>query len=102
MKILLCCSAGMSTSLLVSKMEVYAKTKAIDCKIWAVGSAEVQKNMGEADVLLLGPQVRYLLSQLKKAGEEKGIPVDAINPMHYGLCNGEEVLKQAIRLIKGE
>lgn len=101
MKILLCCSAGMSTSLLVSKMEAYAKTEGIDCTIWAVGSAEVNNNMERADVLLLGPQVRYLLSQLKKVGEEKGIPVDAINQMHYGLCNGEEVLKQAIHLIKG-
>ncbi|MGJ7910154.1 PTS sugar transporter subunit IIB [Neobacillus sp. LXY-1] len=102
MKILLCCSAGMSTSLLVSKMEAYAKAEGIECKIWAVGAADVQSNLEQADVLLLGPQVRYLLTQLKKAGEANGIPVDSINPVHYGLCNGEEVLKHAIRLIKGE
>ncbi|HEY2420384.1 MAG TPA: PTS sugar transporter subunit IIB [Neobacillus sp.] len=101
MKILLCCSAGMSTSLLVSKMESSAKSQGIECKIWAVGSTEINEQFDQADVLLLGPQVRYLLKQLKKAGEQKGIPVDTINPMHYGLCNGEEVLKQAINLIKG-
>ncbi|NYE08456.1 PTS system cellobiose-specific IIB component [Bacillus niacini] len=104
MKILLCCSAGMSTSLLVSKMEKSAQAEGLDCTIWAVGSTEVQEQIekAEADVLLLGPQVRFMLSQLKAAGEKKGIPVDSINPMHYGLCNGEEVLKQAIKLIKGE
>lgn len=101
MKILLCCSAGMSTSLLVSKMEASAKVQGIDCEIWAVGSTEVNNQIEKADVLLLGPQVRYLLSQLKKVGEKKGIPVESINPMHYGLCNGEEVLKQAINLLKG-
>lgn len=94
----------MSTSLLVSKMESSAKAQGIECKIWAVGSSEVNQQMenGDVDVLLLGPQVRFLLSQLKASGEKKGIPVDSINPMHYGLCNGEEVLKQAIKLIKGE
>ncbi|MFK9094559.1 PTS sugar transporter subunit IIB [Bacillus salipaludis] len=102
MNILLCCSAGMSTSLLVSKMEASAKSQGIECKIWAVGSTEVNEIIGEADVLLLGPQVRYLLTQLKKAGEQKGIPVAAIDPRHYGLCNGAEVLKQAINLLNGE
>ncbi|MEH7334644.1 PTS sugar transporter subunit IIB [Neobacillus drentensis] len=102
MKILLCCSAGMSTSLLVSKMEACAKSKGIECTIWAVGSTEINEHINKADVLLLGPQVRYMLSQLKKTGDMLGIPVESINPMHYGLCNGEEVLKQAIQLIKGE
>ncbi|MDQ6598810.1 PTS sugar transporter subunit IIB [Bacillus salipaludis] len=102
MRILLCCSAGMSTSLLVSKMEASAKAQGLDCKIWAVASTEVNTHLDDADVLLLGPQVRYLLSQLKKVGELKGIPVESINPTHYGLCNGEEILKQAINLIKGE
>jgi cellobiose PTS system EIIB component len=102
MKILLCCSAGMSTSLLVSKMEVSAKSQSIECEIWAVGSTEVNDHINKADVLLLGPQVRFLLPKLKKEGEKIGIPVDSINSIHYGLCNGEEVLKQAITLIKGE
>lgn len=102
MNILLCCSAGMSTSLLVTKMEDSAKKQGVDCKIWAVGSAEVNSEMDKADVILLGPQVRYLLSKLQEAGKEKGIPVATINPMFYGLCNGEEVLKQATTLIKGE
>jgi len=101
MNILLCCSAGMSTSLLVTKMEQIAKEKGIDCRIWAVGNAEVEKHLDEADVLLLGPQVRFMLSKMKKIGEEKGIPVEAIDPRHYGLVNGEAVLNQAIELMKG-
>ncbi|MFJ7640210.1 PTS sugar transporter subunit IIB [Peribacillus sp. NPDC097264] len=102
MNILLCCSAGMSTSLLVTKMEKSAKEQGIDCHIWAVSSTEVDREMDKADVVLLGPQVRFLLSKMKQAGTAKGIPVDTINPMFYGLCNGEEVLKQAVTLIKGE
>jgi PTS system cellobiose-specific IIB component len=98
MNILLVCSAGMSTSLLVTKMEASAKAQGIDCKIWAVGHSEVNENIDQADVLLLGPQVRYLLPKLKTVGDSKGIPVDSINPVNYGLCNGEAVLKQAYEL----
>jgi cellobiose PTS system EIIB component len=89
----------MSTSLLVTKMEAAAKSQGIEAKIWAVSAGEVKKHLDDADVLLVGPQVRYLLPQLKKTGLEKGIPVDAINPVHYGMCNGAEVLKFAKNLI---
>ncbi|MFP3726979.1 PTS sugar transporter subunit IIB [Priestia filamentosa] len=101
MNILLCCAAGMSTSLLVTKMEAFAKEQGIESKIWAVSADDVQNHIEEADVLLLGPQVRYLLKQMKELGESKGIPVDVINSVHYGTCNGAEVVKFSQRLVKG-
>lgn len=101
MNILLCCAAGMSTSLLVTKMEAAAKSQGIEVRIWAEGADAVKRHVDSADVLLLGPQVRYLLPQMKKLGEANNIPVDSINPVHYGMCNGEEVLKSAIDLING-
>lgn len=100
MNILLCCAAGMSTSLLVTKMEAAAKDQGMDCKIWAESADAVKNHIDQADVLLLGPQVRYLLPQMKQLGTGKGIPVDAINPVHYGTCNGAEVLKFASNLVK--
>jgi cellobiose PTS system EIIB component len=96
MNILLCCAGGMSTSLLVTKMEKAAKEQGIDCQIWAVGVSEVNIHLDNADILLLGPQVRYLLTNLKKTGAEKGIPVETINPVDYGMCNGEKVLTFAL------
>ncbi|WP_121609775.1 PTS sugar transporter subunit IIB [Mesobacillus foraminis] len=99
MNILLCCAAGMSTSLLVTKMEKAASEQGIECKIWAESADAVKNHIDQADVLLLGPQVRYLLPQMKKLGEEKNIPVDSINPVHYGMCNGPEVLKSALALV---
>ncbi|MCP8969415.1 PTS sugar transporter subunit IIB [Ectobacillus ponti] len=99
MNILLCCAAGMSTSLLVTKMEKSAADQGKSCKIWAVPGDAVKNHINEADVLLLGPQVRFLLPQMKKLGAEKGIPVDVINPVHYGMCNGPEVLKFAEQMI---
>ncbi|MEP9405582.1 PTS sugar transporter subunit IIB [Peribacillus frigoritolerans] len=99
MNILLCCSAGMSTSLLVNKMEKAAVEEGLNVKIQAVATMEVRNHIDEVDVILLGPQVRYLLNDIKKIGDEKGVPVDTINPMHYGSCNGKEVLRTALQLI---
>ncbi|ADP34369.1 PTS sugar transporter subunit IIB [Bacillus atrophaeus] len=98
MNILLVCAAGMSTSLLVSKMEKSAKEQGKEYTIWAVSGDSVKNHIDKADVLLLGPQVRYMLPQLKKLGESKGVPVDVINTVHYGTCNGAEVLKSAEQL----
>ena len=100
MNILLCCSAGMSTSLLVTKMEAAAKEQGLECKIWAVSADTVKAQIDQADVLLLGPQVRYLLPQMKSLANEKNIPAETINPVHYGTLNGSEVLNTAINLIK--
>ncbi|MFJ7684943.1 PTS sugar transporter subunit IIB [Peribacillus butanolivorans] len=98
MNILLCCSAGMSSSLLVSKMKKSAFDQRIDCKIWAVSVDVAVKQMDKADVLLLGPQVRYMLPQFKQAGMERGIPVEVINMVHYGTVNGKEVFNFAKQL----
>jgi len=40
-----------------------------------------------------------MLPKMKKLGEEYNIPVDKINPVHYGMCNGPEVLKFAMSLV---
>ncbi|WP_138496512.1 PTS sugar transporter subunit IIB [Paenibacillus pinistramenti] len=99
MNILLACSAGMSTSMLVTKMEEAAKARGMEGKIWAVASDVVPENISEADVLLIGPQVRFMLSQMKKIGDEKGVPVAVIDSMSYGTMNGKAVLEQAIELV---
>ncbi|NRQ53205.1 PTS sugar transporter subunit IIB [Brevibacillus sp. HD1.4A] len=98
MNILLCCAAGMSTSLLVQKMEQAARVKGLEVKIWAVSADDVKSHIDQAEVLLLGPQVRYKLAEMKKVGEERGIPVDVIRTVDYGSLNGKNVLEFALRL----
>jgi PTS system cellobiose-specific IIB component len=100
MNILLCCSAGMSTSLLVTKMEKEAVAQGMDAKIWAVSATEARQHIGQADVMLLGPQIRYMINEMKKLGTDHNIPVEVINQMHYGMCNGKAVLNDAKTLIE--
>ncbi|MDR4949014.1 PTS sugar transporter subunit IIB [Neobacillus cucumis] len=95
MNILLCCAAGMSTSLLVSKMKKAAVQQGLDCKIWAVPVDIVSKHIDQADILLIGPQVRFMFPEFKKLGEQKGIPVEVIDTVHYGTFNAKEVFRLA-------
>lgn len=100
MNILLCCAAGMSTSLLVQRMEQAAKEKGLTAKIWAVSVGEIKQHIEQADVLLLGPQVRYKLAEMKKEADARGIPVDVIQAIDYGTLNGKNVLEFALGLKK--
>lgn len=97
-KIMLACSAGMSTSLLVSKMEVAAKDAGVEAEIWAISEVNLADEIAKCDVLLLGPQVRYVLSKAQKLAKPHGIPVEVINMMHYGRCDGKAVLQRALEL----
>lgn len=51
MKILLLCSAGMSTSLLVHRMKEVAKQHQIHAEIWSKGSNDYLDDIEKADVL---------------------------------------------------
>ncbi|OIK79719.1 PTS sugar transporter subunit IIB, partial [Oenococcus oeni] len=66
--IMLCCAAGMSTSLLVSKMQKAAESDGVDAEIFATAAADADAKLEEKhpDVLMLGPQVRYLEGQFKE------------------------------------
>lgn len=99
-RITLVCGAGMSTSLLVVKMDEACKKLGVEAKIIAVAEAELKNHIDDTDVLLLGPQVRFLLNKYKAAYEPKGIAVDVINSIDYGMMNGEKVLNYALSIYK--
>ncbi|OOM74886.1 lichenan-specific phosphotransferase enzyme IIB component [Clostridium puniceum] len=92
------CAAGMSTSLLVSKMREVAKEKGIEADIEAFPEGQMDKHLDNVDVALLGPQVGYTLAKSKKICDPKGIPVDVIPMVDYGLMNGKKVLDFALKL----
>lgn len=99
---MLVCSAGMSTSLLVTKMQKAAEEKGIESEIFAVSASEADQQIEtkKVDVLLLGPQVRFMKAQFEKKLEPKNIPLDVIDMKDYGMMNGEKVLAVALKLIE--
>lgn len=94
MNIMLACNAGMSTSLIVARMEEAAEEQGKNYKIWAVDQASIKRELGNFNILLLGPQVGYLQKKVTKLVEEK-VPVAVIKTLDYGKCDGAAVLKFA-------
>lgn len=74
----------------------------MEADIFAIAENEVEKTMENKsiDVLLLGPQVRYLKSSFDKKLAGTGIPLDVISMSDYDMMNGENVLNQALHLMK--
>ncbi|KYC67840.1 PTS sugar transporter subunit IIB [Bacillus coagulans] len=99
--IMLVCAAGMSTSLLVTKMQRAAKEKGVDADIFAVSAGEVDSVLEKknVDVLLLGPQVKFMKEKFEKSLSNKQMAIDSINMQYYGTMNGEKVLEQVLSLI---
>ena len=59
-KIMLCCNAGMSTSLLVQKMQSQvASPRVWDIEVEARPMNRPTITSDECDILLLGPQIGY-------------------------------------------
>ena len=97
MKLMLVCNAGMSTSMLVSKIENAAKEQGIELEVAAFPLTQAEKVIDDWDVVMLGPQVRQCLPQLKKAINKT--PIEVIDMRDYGLMNGANVLKKSLEIV---
>ncbi|MCL7652018.1 PTS sugar transporter subunit IIB, partial [Klebsiella pneumoniae] len=73
--IYLFCSAGMSTSLLVSKMRAQAEKYEVPVIIEAYPETLAGEKGPEADVVLLGPQIAYLLPEIQRLLPKKTVEV---------------------------
>lgn len=96
MKVLLVCSAGMSTSLLMNSMRKVAEP---GDEIVAVPYSEMDEVVADYDVVLLGPQIKFRLREATAKLTPAGIPVDVIDMRAYGTMDGPTVMAQARGLL---
>lgn len=98
--IYLVCNAGMSTSILVKKMqEAAVKKNLADVHIEAFSVEVLDERVDTADCVLLGPQIRHMLGDVKKVVGGK-CPVDVIDMRDYGMIRGDKVLDKALKMIE--
>lgn len=102
-RIVLACAAGMSTSMVVTRMEKEAAARGLEYQIYAIPEQnlreELQNYGHEVAVVLLGPQVRFKLEENKKLTESYQLPIAVIDTLAYGTLNGAKVLDQALALV---
>lgn len=96
-KIILLCSAGMSSSFLVNKMKEAADKQNYECIIEAYSIGWADSCAKDADIILLGPQVRFTKENIERICP--GVTVIDIKMEEYGSLNGEAVLNKAKNIL---
>ena len=95
------CNAGMSTSLLASKMQKTADANKLPIEVKAFSDSQMGDIVNEfnPEVILLGPQVKHLCEKVsERYGQDHLVAV--IDSTDYGNMDGERVLKKAMKLYK--
>ena len=82
MNIVMLCNLGMSTGMMVKKLEQEAAKRNLDATVHAYPMVELDEHLDGTDAILLGPQIRFALDDIKK--QAGSIPVMAIAPQDFG------------------
>lgn len=93
------CFAGMSTSVLVKRMQEFAKEQGLECEIGAYPQSEVADRAAGLDVALLGPQIKYYQKRIEDICRPLGVRVMVVSNEDFGRMDGKKVLTQAYELI---
>ena len=94
-KIMLVCNAGMSSGMLAKKIQEASNGT---MEVSAYGEAEYMDHTDGVDMILVGPQIRHLLPNIKAS---VSCPVQSIAPQHYGIMNGKAVYEEIVKTLKG-
>ena len=95
-KIRLCCSTGMSSSILVKKMREEAKRLEIEAKIGATDVTSARKYISKVDYILVAPQMYFWIKQFRSLARTSGTKVFVIGREDYGKLDGESILRKTL------
>lgn len=96
--IVLFCSTGLSTNLLIRKIELAAERKEIEVDVKSYPESVMKNHIEGADVVLVGPQIRHAIEEIKEECDRHHVPIEVISTKDYGMMDGEKILAQALRL----
>ena len=97
MKIILVCSAGMSTSLLVEAMRRAASEQGLEAEVRSASVEQLPDLLPSADAVLVAPQIRHRLAQIAQAAGAAGVSIALLDQRAYGLIDGAAALAQAMQ-----
>lgn len=100
MRIILVCNAAMSTGILKMCMEKELERRALEGSVEAVPLTEMDHYLETADIIFLGPQIRFLIEDIKRKAPEK--IVDVISQKDFGTMNAKIILENAMSKIYKE
>lgn len=105
LNIVLACQYGASTGILCENIKHAALAANEEAVVNAYSFTSIGDYIDSADIILLGPQVRFQLNKLMKKYADKNVPFMVIDTQAYGMLDGEKVFldaKQKIDQFKKE
>lgn len=99
MNILLCCGAGMSSGFLAQQTRIAAKKKGIMAKVEAKSQNNIEDDLPNIDILLVGPHLSYAYDDIKASCDPYQVPVVIIPKDMYAGLDGEGLLDLCIKTI---
>jgi cellobiose PTS system EIIB component len=103
-KVLLVCALGMSSSLLEGKTIEAAAAQGVTMEIEAITTPDVARwdfGVHRVDIVLVAPQVRYKRKSIAQAAAPYGIVVQDIDPVVFGMVDGEALFQQIREALQG-
>lgn len=101
MKILLVCSGGMSSAMVVKALVNEGKKEGLEIISKAVGTGEFEAELKNGwDGALVAPQIRHKIDEFKGLGEENNVPVAVIETKGYSPLGGKFLLAQVKEMLK--
>jgi len=104
MKIVLCCVAGLSTTMMMDSMrDVIKKSKKLneeDFEFKAIAVEQLPAEIEDTDVVLLGPQVSYKSDYVESVTKPLNVPYIVVDKESYGAMDGGTVIKEALIAVR--
>lgn len=95
LNIVLLCQFGASTGMLVEQIKRAAAAQGEEAVVNAYSFSNIRDVIDGADVILLGPQIRFQKAALEKEYADKGVPFTVIDTQAYGMLNGDKIYLDA-------
>ncbi len=95
MKIVLVSYSGTSASILKDRMSAWAHANLVDAEIIISSLSGLNEGKEDADIILVGPQVRCALASVRELVPET-IPVLAVDTRDFGMAKGDRVMQEAL------
>ncbi len=100
MKILLVCSGGMSSAMVVKSLINEGKKAGLEIESKAVGTVEFVTEVKNGwDAALVAPQIRHKFDEFKSIADETGIPAEVIETRGYSPLGGKFLIEQVKKML---
>ncbi len=104
-KVLMVCAMGMSSSLLESKVIEAAIQAGVPFEMKSINTPEMARwdfDRHYVDIVLVAPQVRFKRKSIAKAAEPYGIIVQDIDPVTFGMVEGQKLFEQILAAVRAQ